>query len=140
MPSVNFILSAASTVGGSGELTRKNHEYQSDMLLHLEMMVLADKYEASGLIERAEEYLTTTPVSDIESFWLLVDKLDELTGPLRGRLEKILVERGHRNSMYVRDVRFKSLMLSHHELAWEIVKNHLSPPLLSPGWGDSVPW
>lgn len=138
MPSLNFLLGTASTVSGSGELTQKDHGFKADALLHLEMMILADKYEAPDLLKYAEECLSARLRTESESFWLLIDKLDNLAAPLREQLNKTLIKRAGLNGQsYLRDIRFKNIMMEKPDLAWDIIQCY-AKPTNSGGWGGST--
>lgn len=112
-------------MGDDDEMLQERHEFESDALLHLEMMVIAGKYGQSDLLEVAGCNMGAALNRDPESFWAVLDKLDSLAENVRDAVNMELA--GHASScdcyeIYLQDPRFQRLMKDHREMAWEVVE------------------
>lgn len=88
------------------------------------MMVLADKYQVPELLEYAHSRMRMFLKTEAEAFWPLAEMLDDLAEEVEGKVNKVLIEHARSNRpKYLGDLRFKKLMKSKHELAWEIIRN-----------------
>lgn len=124
VPSVRTMMKAGYTGPDDGnEVSEADHLSDDHVLLHLHMMVLADKYQIPRLMEDATLKVVITMKANKPSFWSLMQYIDSCSDHLQETLCRLLVLQATRNSwLYLTDDRFGDVIKEKPELAWRIVK------------------